>query len=240
MDWLRAPVSSCSLCCVAAVFVCSSRTSRSKKLSAAIQEAELAKEEMEKDASRYVFATFAEQYATWIGTVELLAELDCILSLSLVSKNHAGCVRPEFVSFESNGGHAMLDLRQSSHPALYETSNVNGLKPGADNAFIANDVLMGVPDENPARFVLVSGPNMGGKSTLLRQTCCAVILAQVGCWIPAESCRMTPVDRIFTRVGAFDKIMQGKSTFLVELQETSVILKNATSRSLVILDELGK
>lgn len=80
----------------------------------------------------------------------------------------------------------------------------------------------------------------GGKSTLLRQTCCAVILAQVGCWIPAESCKLTPVDRIFTRVGANDAIMAGKSTFLVELSETSVILKNATSKSLVILDELGQ
>jgi DNA mismatch repair ATPase MutS len=67
-----------------------------------------------------------------------------------------------------------------------------------------------------------------------------VILAQVGCWIPAEACRLTPVDRIFTRVGASDKIMQGQSTFLVELSETSVILKNATARSLVILDELGR
>ena len=79
-----------------------------------------------------------------------------------------------------------------------------------------------------------------GKSTLLRQTCCAVILAQLGCWVPAASCTLTPIDRIFTRVGANDQIMSGDSTFLVELKETALILKHATDRSLVILDELGR
>lgn len=81
---------------------------------------------------------------------------------------------------------------------------------------------------------------IGGKSTLLRQVCCCAILAQIGCMVPASSFRLTPIDRIFTRVGANDKIMHGKSTFLVELTETASILKNATMRSLVILDELGR
>jgi len=215
-----------------------SRTSR--ELSARIAEAETRKEEMEKDTARAVFAAFSEHYTAFARTVECIGELDCLLSLALVSAHHAGCVRPEFLSPAQSGGRALLDLRQAVHPTLYESQNVNGLRPGSDNTFIANDVCLGVPEENPARFVLVTGPNMGGKSTLLRQTCCAVILAQVGCWIPAESCRLTPVDRIFTRVGASDRIMQGQSTFLVELAETSVILKNATARSLVILDELGR
>jgi len=86
----------------------------------------------------------------------------------------------------------------------------------------------------------VTGPNMGGKSTLLRQTCIAVIMAQMGAYVPAACCRMRPVDRIFTRIGASDRIMAGQSTFMVELSETSIILQNATSRSLVILDELGR
>lgn len=81
---------------------------------------------------------------------------------------------------------------------------------------------------------------MGGKSTLLRQTCVAIIMAQLGCYVPATSCRLTPCDQIFTRIGANDNIMAGQSTFMVELQETSKILREATPRSMVILDELGR
>jgi DNA mismatch repair protein MSH6 len=90
------------------------------------------------------------------------------------------------------------------------------------------------------RLALYSLSFLTGKSTLLRQTCCAVILAQLGCWVPATSCTLTPIDRVFTRVGANDLIMRGMSTFLVELKETALILKHATDRSLVILDELGR
>lgn len=81
---------------------------------------------------------------------------------------------------------------------------------------------------------------MGGKSTLLRQTCLGVILAQVGCYVPATSCSLTPVDRIFTRIGASDRILEGKSTFFVEMEETANIIKCATKRSLCIVDELGR
>jgi DNA mismatch repair ATPase MutS len=77
-------------------------------------------------------------------------------------------------------------------------------------------------------MLLLSGPNMGGKSTLLRQTCLITVLAQVGCWVPADSCALTPVDRIFTRVGASDRILAGQSTFFVELAETATILAAAT------------
>ena len=83
------------------------------------------------------------------------------------------------------------------------------------------------PEFHP-RIMLVSGPNMGGKSTLLRQTCLIAIMSQIGCRIPAESCILTPVDRIFTRIGASDKILSGQSTFYVELAETAIILKHAT------------
>lgn len=81
---------------------------------------------------------------------------------------------------------------------------------------------------------------MGGKSTLLRQTALAAILAQIGCFVPASSCELTPIDRIFTRIGASDRILEGKSTFYVEMEETQSVLKFATSRSLAILDELGR
>lgn len=102
------------------------------------------------------------------------------------------------------------------------------------NSYIPNDVGLGgvsktdLVDEYAARMLLLSGPNMGGKSTLLRQTCLIVILAQIGCRVPADSCVLTPVDRIFTRVGASDRILAGQSTFFVELAETSLILKAAT------------
>jgi DNA mismatch repair protein MSH6 len=90
------------------------------------------------------------------------------------------------------------------------------------------------------RLLLLSGPNMGGKSTLLRQTCLISILAQIGCKVPADKCRLTPVDRIFTRVGASDRILSGMSTFFVELAETAIILQTASTHSLCILDELGR
>lgn len=91
-----------------------------------------------------------------------------------------------------------------------------------------------------ATCVLVSGPNMGGKSSILRQTCLTVILAQLGCFVPASRLVLSPVDRIFTRVGASDRILAGQSTFYVELAETSTILNQSTANSLVILDELGR
>ena len=86
----------------------------------------------------------------------------------------------------------------------------------------------------------MTGPNMGGKSTLLRQVCIAVIFAQIGCYVPAKYCKMTLVDRIFTRIGAMDKLIEGKSTFYIEMEETKNILENATINSLIIMDELGR
>jgi DNA mismatch repair protein MSH6 len=95
-------------------------------------------------------------------------------------------------------------------------------------------------ESNGASVLLLSGPNMGGKSTLLRQTCLITILAQVGSFVPAEECTLTPVDRIFTRLGASDRILCGQSTFFVELAETAAAVRGATRRSLVIMDELGR
>jgi DNA mismatch repair protein MSH6 len=96
---------------------------------------------------------------------------------------------------------------------------------------IPNDLSLGGVTQDGAylpSMLLLSGPNMGGKSTLLRQTCLITVLAQVGCWVPADSCALTPVDRIFTRVGASDRILAGQSTFFVELAETATILAAAT------------
>merc|ERR1712113_722854 len=112
---------------------------------------------------------------------------------------------------------AILEIRDCRHPCIDETHlNTMGQQSGA-STFIPNDTVLGCK-ENKANFVIVTGPNMGGKSTLLRQTCLAVILAQIGCYVPAESLQMTPVDRVFTRIGASDRILEGKSTFFIEME----------------------
>ena len=176
--------------------------------------------------------------------------------------------RPELVSYEDSednknlgnewpkSSEAFTDIKCGRHPCI-----TVGLQDGSGStmgfsSYVPNDVVLGKertnePDsqksegsrgvnEKQAPCVLLTGPNMGGKSTLLRQTCMATILAQLGGYVPAEKIRLTPVDRIFTRVGASDRILAGQSTFFVELAETSTILHNASSRSLVILDELGR
>jgi len=106
-----------------------------------------------------------------------------------------------------------------------------------EKSFVANDIDI---DYDRQRTLLITGPNMGGKSTLLRTTCLVVIMAQIGCFVPADGCEFTAVDQIFTRVGASDKILENKSTFFVELEETKFILDRATEHSLVIIDELGR
>ncbi|KAJ2010718.1 DNA mismatch repair protein msh6 [Coemansia sp. S85] len=117
---------------------------------------------------------------------------------------------------------------------------------GSSADFVANDIVLGRQhgtannDSDSASMILLTGPNMGGKSTLLRQLCLGVILAQLGCYVPAESAAILPVDRLFTRIGARDNLLAGRSTFMVEMAETSTILRYATPRSLVVLDELGR
>jgi len=121
-----------------------------------------------------------------------------------------------------------MELKQARHPCLVTMQH-------ADQ--IPNDTHLG---GEKASLLLLTGPNMGGKSTLLRQTCLVAILAQIGCFVPCASCRLTPVDRIFTRLGASDAILAGQSTLFVELNEAAQVLLHASNRSLVILDELGR
>ncbi len=141
--------------------------------------------------------------------------------------------KPEFIKKTDNDGRPYLELRQVRHPCIVET----GVR------FVPNDTVMGElvsKSQQSQRVLLVTGPNMGGKSTVLRQTCIAVIMAQLGCYVPAEKCLMTPVDRIFTRIGASDRLLEGKSTFFVEMEEAKNVVEYATSESLVIMDELGR
>lgn len=143
----------------------------------------------------------------------------------------SGYCRPDLLDYDDNNKVPIIRFQGGRHPCV-DTEH-----------FIPNDLNLGGTDGDgnvSSRVLLLSGPNMGGKSTLLRQTCLLCILAQVGCYVPAVSCQITPVDRIFTRLGASDSILQGQSTFFVELAETAAALRGATSRSLVIMDELGR
>lgn len=153
----------------------------------------------------------------------LVAHLDCLLSFAKTSEEHR-YVRPTIDESE------VLDIKQGRH-AVIETQLPIG------EQYVPNDVYL---DTVKQQVMMITGPNMAGKSALLRQTALIVLLAQVGCFVPAESARIGLVDKIFTRVGASDNISLGESTFMVEMTEASNILNNVSGRSLVIFDELGR
>jgi DNA mismatch repair protein mutS len=153
----------------------------------------------------------------------LIAHLDCLLSFMKVSQMQR-YVRPVVDDSE------VIDILQGRHPVI-ETQLPIG------EQYVPNDVLL---DTEHQQIMMITGPNMAGKSALLRQTALIVLLAQIGCFVPAERARIGMVDKIFTRVGASDNISLGESTFMVEMTEASNILNNVTSRSLVLFDELGR
>lgn len=153
----------------------------------------------------------------------LIAHLDCLLSFMKVSQLQR-YVRPVVDDSE------VIDILQGRHPVI-ETQLPIG------EQYVPNDVLL---DTERQQIMMITGPNMAGKSALLRQTALIVLLAQIGCFVPAERARIGMVDKIFTRVGASDNISLGESTFMVEMTEASNILNNVTSRSLVLFDELGR
>lgn len=153
----------------------------------------------------------------------LIARMDCLLSFAKTSDENR-YVRPIVDDSE------VLDIKQGRHPVI-ETQLPLGER------YVPNDVLL---DTEKQQIMMITGPNMAGKSALLRQTALIVLLAQVGCFVPAESARVGLVDKIFTRVGASDNISLGESTFMVEMTEAANILNNVSPRSLVLFDELGR
>lgn len=157
-----------------------------------------------------------------LGTADALAQTDFLAGLAELAASR-GYVRPEIVE------DTVLEIRQGRHPVLDQT-----LPAGT---FVPNDAAFG-PDAGT--FWLITGPNMAGKSTFIRQVALITLLAHVGSFVPAKSARVGIVDRIFTRVGASDELSRGQSTFMVEMTEAANILNNATARSLVILDEIGR
>lgn len=153
----------------------------------------------------------------------LLAQLDCLLSFASLASAYRYC-RPKLIEED------VIDIRQGRHPVIEQ------LLP-AGESYVANDVLLNGKDQ---QIIIITGPNMSGKSALLRQTALIVLLAQMGCYVPAEAATIGAVDKIFTRVGASDNISRGESTFMVEMTETASILNNISNRSLVLLDEIGR
>jgi len=153
----------------------------------------------------------------------LIARLDCLHSFAVVSSDN-NYVRP--VLDESR----ILDIRDGRHPVIEKQLPVG-------ESYVPNDLLLDTGDQ---QIIILTGPNMSGKSALLRQTALIVLMAQIGCFVPAKSATIGIVDKIFTRVGASDNISLGESTFMVEMIETASILNNLSDRSLVLLDEIGR
>jgi len=152
---------------------------------------------------------------------EAIAQLDCFISLAVVAKENKYC-RPEIAE------DGALELEEGRHPVVEAISR---------ERFVPNDCLL---DGGEHRTMIITGPNMAGKSTYLRQTALIVYMAHVGCFVPAKRARVPLCDRIFTRIGASDNLVLDRSTFMVEMTEVANILRNATSKSLLILDEVGR
>ena len=153
----------------------------------------------------------------------LVARLDCLLSFAEVARQY------HYIMPEMNDSNK-LDIIQGRHPVIER-------QLPASDPYIANDVFL---DNDSQQIVILTGPNMSGKSALLRQTALIVLLAQIGSFVPATEARLGIVDKIFTRVGASDNIASGESTFMVEMNETASILNNISNRSLILLDEIGR
>ena len=153
----------------------------------------------------------------------LVARLDCLLSFASVSEENR-YIRPAIDQTET------IDIKQGRHPVIEKQLPLG-------EKYVPNDILL---DNERQQIIIITGPNMAGKSALLRQTALIVLLAQIGCFVPAESAQIGLVDKIFTRVGASDNISVGESTFMVEMTEAANILNNVSPKSLVLFDELGR
>ena len=174
-----------------------------------------------------LFSDLVQSLVEFIPPIQIdanqLARLDCLLSFSTVAQENK-YIRPVIADDD------VLDIRQGRHPVIEKQLPIG-------EPYIANDVRL---DTESQQIIIITGPNMAGKSALLRQTALITLMAQIGCFVPAESAHIGLVDKIFTRVGASDNISVGESTFMVEMNEAANILNNLSPRSLVLFDELGR
>lgn len=187
----------------------------------------LGAEERILQIEQQLFSELVQWITQYIAPVQknaaLIAKLDCLTGFAQLA-NENKYTRPELD--DSHG----LDIKNGRHPVIEKQLPVG-------EPYIANDVYL---DRNEQQIIMITGPNMSGKSAILRQTALIVLLAQMGSFVPAESARIGLTDKIFTRVGASDNISMGESTFMVEMNETASILNNISERSLVLLDEIGR
>ncbi|MFA6023798.1 MAG: DNA mismatch repair protein MutS [Candidatus Gracilibacteria bacterium] len=190
------------------------------------EEKVLTAEERSKALEHELFLNLREEALKNIHAIKenaaVLAELDVLLSFAKGARHSRYC-RPELVR------EPVLEIKKGRHPVVEKQS--------FEQAFTPNDAIFKADEDE---IHLITGPNMSGKSTYLRQVALIVLMAQIGSFVPAESVRMRVFDRIFTRVGANDNLMRGQSTFMVEMQESATILRSATPKSLIILDEVGR
>ncbi|PKP47005.1 MAG: DNA mismatch repair protein MutS [Bacteroidetes bacterium HGW-Bacteroidetes-12] len=174
-----------------------------------------------------LFTDLVLELADYIAPIQLnamlIAQLDCLLSFATTAKTN-NYTKPEVN--ESN----IIDIKLGRHPVIEKQLPL-------DEEYVANDVYL---DDTTQQIMMITGPNMSGKSALLRQTALITLMAQIGCYVPAKHASIGVVDKIFTRVGASDNISQGESTFMVEMNETASILNNLSNRSLILLDEIGR
>ncbi|KAJ0987201.1 hypothetical protein J5N97_005557 [Dioscorea zingiberensis] len=204
-----------------------------KEYLAELSQAEADKESKLKNILQRLIGLFSEHHQEWRRLVSVVAELDVLISIAIASDYYEGpTCRPCIKEIQQPSETLpYLSAKALGHPVL--RSDILG-----KGSFVPNDISIG--GAGCPSFILLTGPNMGGKSTLLRQVCLAIILAQIGADVPAERFELSPVDRIFVRMGARDHIMSGQSTFLTELSETAAMLSSATQNSFAALDELGR
>lgn len=163
-------------------------------------------------------------------TAQTLAEVDLFLGWAKLAREWDYCCPQIDASFD-------LDIEEGRHPVVEQMIKEKESGLAGAHSFVPNDTFLSADGE---QIALLTGPNMAGKSTYIRQVALVTLMAQIGSWVPAKSCRLGSVDRIFSRVGASDELSRGNSTFMVEMNETANILNNATARSLIILDEIGR
>ncbi len=185
----------------------------------------------EQELFASLVATVLDDSIALAQTADSLAELDVLSGWAVLAREW------DYTQPTLDEGDA-LEISEGRHPVVEQVlKDPAGAAHRGSQAFVPNDTALAAED---AQIALITGPNMAGKSTYIRQVALITLLAQVGCWVPAKSCRVGLVDRIFSRVGASDDLARGNSTFMVEMNETANILNNATDRSLIILDEIGR
>ncbi|CAF1018045.1 unnamed protein product [Didymodactylos carnosus] len=210
-------------------------TSEISDLLSKLVEAENRKDIALKSTMSSLFRHFDKHHRIWNRVLQCVGMLDVLLSLTAYSESSTDMCRPTLLNTDLDcNTQPFINIKDGKHPCL-----ANNL-----GSFIPNDIVLADKSSDQSwqtkSVVLVTGPNMGGKSTLMKETGVLVILAHLGSYVPASSCSMTVCDRIFTRLGAADRIMAGESTFFVELSEASAIIRHATNHSLVLMDELGR